>query len=211
MNPDDFEKRLQRQPLRQMPPEWREGILSAAHHASPAHHAPRTAQLVFPSRSLLSTINHLLSDLLWPRPAAWAGLAAVWVVILGLNAATQDASRALAKQASPVSPQLLMAFQEQERLLAELIGPRETPAAERPKPALPRPRSERRKEMLMAQSGKAATGLREAFGVRGACSPFRAAPALGQRQQAGRTPNASRSSSATETLAAWEQFRLCRA
>ena len=26
-----------------------------------------------------------------------------------------------------------MAFQEQERLLTELIGPRETPAAERPK------------------------------------------------------------------------------
>ena len=35
---------------------------------------------------------------------------------------------------------------------------------------------------------------REAFGVRGACSRFRTTPALRQRQQAGRTPNASRSS-----------------
>jgi hypothetical protein len=37
--------------------------------------------------------------------------------------------------------------------------------------------------------------LREAFGVRGACSCFRIACALRQRQQAGRTPNASRGSS----------------
>jgi hypothetical protein len=35
---------------------------------------------------------------------------------------------------------------------------------------------------------------REAFGVRGACSRFQTTPALRQRQQAGRTPNASRSS-----------------
>src|ERR1017187_7858301 len=37
-----------------------------------------------------------------------------------------------------------------------------------------------------------ATELREAFGVRGACSRFRTTPAIEQRQQAGRTPNASR-------------------
>src|ERR1035441_4413625 len=37
-----------------------------------------------------------------------------------------------------------------------------------------------------------ATELREAFGVCGACSRFRIACALRQRQQAGRTPNASR-------------------
>jgi len=42
------------------------------------------------------------------------------------------------------------------------------------------------------QRRKAATELREALGVRGACSRFRATPTLRQRQQAGRTPNASR-------------------
>src|ERR1035437_5616899 len=36
-----------------------------------------------------------------------------------------------------------------------------------------------------------ATELREAFGVGGACSRFRTTPADEQRQQAGRTPNAS--------------------
>ena len=34
---------------------------------------------------------------------------------------------------------------------------------------------------------------REAFGVRGACSRFRTPQAIRKRQQAGRTPNASRS------------------
>jgi hypothetical protein len=103
-----------------------------------------------------------------------------------------------------------MAFQEQERLLSELIGPHETPVAERPKPRPPRPRSEGRKELLMAQSDKATTDLREAFGVRGACSRLRTAPALGQGQRAGSTPNASRGSSSTETLAAWERFQPYR-
>jgi hypothetical protein len=47
-------------------------------------------------------------------------------------------------------------------------------------------------EPQRTQRGKAVTELREAFGVRGACSRFQTAPALRQRQQAGRTPNASR-------------------
>jgi hypothetical protein len=150
MNPDDFEKRLERQPLRQLPGEWREEILSAARQASLPQHAPRTTHHAAPSLSLLSTLHHQLSTLLWPHPVAWTGLAAVWVVILGINLTTQDASRALARQASPASPQVFMAFQEQERLLSELIGPREAPVAEQPKPRLPRPRSEGRRALVMA-------------------------------------------------------------
>jgi hypothetical protein len=150
MNPDDFEKRLQRQPMRRVPSEWRENILSAARQAAPLQHAPRTTQYVTPSRSLLSTLHHQLSTFLWPHPAAWAGLAAVWLVILGLNHMTQDAPTLVARRVSPPSPQVFMAFQEQQRLLAELIGPREMPVAERPKPVLPRPRSEGRRALLMA-------------------------------------------------------------
>jgi hypothetical protein len=211
MNPDDFETRLQRQPMRQIPGKWRGDILSTARQVSPAEHAPRTTHHALASRSLLSTLNHQLSTLLWPHPTAWAGLAAAWLVILGINLTTRDAAMVAAKHAAPVAPQVFMAFQEQERLLSELIGPRDTPVAERPKPRLPLPRSERGKEMLMAQSGQAAIELREAFGVRGACSRLRPASAQRQRQQAGRTPIASRSSSATETIAAREQSLLCRA
>jgi hypothetical protein len=202
MNTDDFEKRLQREPLRQIPGEWREQILSAARQASLPQQAPRTTQHATRSPSLLSTIHLQLSALLWPHPTAWAGLVAVWLVILGINLTTQNTSTVVAKRASPASPQVFMAFQEQERLLTELLGPGDTPVAERSKPRLPRPRSDKRKETLMAHSGQATTELREALGVRGACSRFRSAPVVRQRQQAGRTPNASRSSSSTEPLVA---------
>jgi hypothetical protein len=149
MNPDDFEKHLQAKPMRQLPAAWRQEILSAARQTSLADHASRITHHVSPSPSLLSTLHYQLSTLLWPHPAAWAGLAAVWLVILGINLTTRDASQTLAKNAFPVSPQVFMAFQEQERLLSELIGPRDNPVAERPKPAPPRPRSELRHELLV--------------------------------------------------------------
>jgi UDP-N-acetylglucosamine:LPS N-acetylglucosamine transferase len=149
MNPDDFETRLQRQPLRQIPGKWRDDILATARQAYPAEHATRTTHHVLASRSLLSTLNHQLSTLLWPHPTAWAGLAAAWIVILGVNLATRDAATLAARHAAPVAPQVFMAFQEQERLLSELIGPRDTPVAERPKPDPTRPRSEGRRSLLM--------------------------------------------------------------
>jgi hypothetical protein len=74
----------------------------------------------------------------------------VWVLILGINLTTRDASTMIAKHASPASPQIFMAFQEQEQLLSELFGPGETPVAEQPKPRLPRPRSEGRRALVMA-------------------------------------------------------------
>ncbi len=202
MNADDFEQRVKRQPLRQMPAEWRQEILSAARQASHLHHASRITHHVPTSPSLLSTIHHQLSSLLWPHPTAWAGLAAAWAVILGVNLTTRDASIAVAKHASPVSPQVFMAFQEQERLLTELLGPRETPVAEQPRSRLPQPRSEARKEMLMAQSGQAAIEVREAFGVRPACWRCSAAGAGRKREQAPRTPNAPRSTPPAVPMAA---------
>jgi hypothetical protein len=70
-------------------------------------------------------------------------LAAVWVAVLALDLVTRDASQMVAKQPLPRSPQILMVYQEQERLLTELMGPRATPAVERPIVLPPRPRSER--------------------------------------------------------------------
>src|SRR5438128_12600352 len=79
MNADDFEKRLQRRSMRPVPREWRGEILDAARRAGDHQ---------------LSTINPQPAswwrELLWPCPQAWAGLAAAWVLILALNAATRD-------------------------------------------------------------------------------------------------------------------------
>jgi hypothetical protein len=148
MKPDDFEKHLQRQPLRQVPSEWRDGVLSAARQATRPQPVPRIARDGL--WAVFSTLNSQLSTLLWPHPAAWAGLAAAWVVILGLSFTTRDAALHVARRGSSSSPQVFMAFQEQQRLLNELVGPGEIPAAERPKAAPPRPRSERRSGLMMA-------------------------------------------------------------
>ena len=151
MSTEDFEKRLQRQPLRQIPSEWRAEILSAARQASLAQHAPRTTQHAHRPASLLSTIHHQLSTLLWPHPVAWAGLAAVWLVILGLGYAMREpAPRAEVRYAAPPSPEMRAMLQPQAQLLAELVGPLEKPQAQRPRPAAPQPRSQRREEFLTA-------------------------------------------------------------
>ena len=139
MKPDDFEKNLERLPLRKIPTEWRADILSAARQATSTPH-------VF--RSLLSAINSQLSTLLWPHPKAWAGLAAIWLGLLVVNLGTASKTDAGAKRMSS-PPQIFMALKEQQQLLTELIGAQEAPAAEPAKPAAPRPRSERRKEFLI--------------------------------------------------------------
>lgn len=94
--------------------------------------------------------KHLWLELIWPSRRIWAGLAAVWLLILAANVSLHDGSQAMARKSSPPTPAMIMAFRQQEKLLAELIGPRETPVAEPPKPSLPQPRSQRRNEVLTA-------------------------------------------------------------
>ncbi len=93
--------------------------------------------------------RQLWLELVWPCRRIWTGLAAVWLVILAANVSMHDGSQAMALKSSPPTREMIMAFRQQESLLAELIGPRETPVAEPPKLALPQPRSQRRIEVLM--------------------------------------------------------------
>jgi hypothetical protein len=51
---------------------------------------------------------------------------------------------------SSPSPGMMMTFQQQERLLAELTEPHETRIAEPSKKSIPQPRSERRDETAQA-------------------------------------------------------------
>ncbi len=130
---EQFERRLSRQPLRQIPGEWRGEILSAAERAShPEPHA-----------SYRSTLNNQLSTFFWPHPKAWAALAAVWVMILMVNFSTCDTSPRMAEKSVPPSPEVIVELKKQQRLFAELMGSREPMDADRQRMFVPKPRSER--------------------------------------------------------------------
>ena len=138
MNPDDFEHRLARLPVKEIPGEWRADILSAARAAQPAPHASRLTR-----HAWLSTLNSQLSTFFWPHPKAWAGLAAVWVGIVALNFSTRDQSVMVAGKVSPPSAEVIVELRKQQKLYAELMGVNEPREADRPKDATSRPRTQR--------------------------------------------------------------------
>jgi hypothetical protein len=86
-------------------------------------------------------------QLIWPCRRIWAGLAAVWVLLLVTNVSMRDSLQITIAKTSP-TPEMISSFQQQEKILAELIGPAETRVSRPPKPSLPRPSSERRFEIL---------------------------------------------------------------
>src|ERR1043166_8975407 len=116
MNTDDFEKKLQRRPLRQVPPAWRADILCAARNAAAVQRGTRNTEHA--TRSFLSTLH-------WPSPRAWAGLAALWLLMLAVNLLTSHEPATVANRIPPPSPQVLLAIQAQERLLYQSLGARE--------------------------------------------------------------------------------------
>jgi hypothetical protein len=137
---DEFEKRLAQQPPRKLPESWRKEILSATSASTNKRGVAR------PDSS--PAFAELLAKLFWPHPRAWAGLAAVWVLILLLNfVAAGPANGPVSQQIAAGAPpeQLRQLLHQQEQLFAELLE-------EKPELALPRgdarptrPRSERRR------------------------------------------------------------------
>jgi len=89
----------------------------------------------------------LWRELVWPCRRIWTGLAAAWIFILAVNFSIEDKSEIVAQKSS--TPEMIMTWQQQERVLAELIGPNEARAAVSPKPFSPRPSSERFFETLV--------------------------------------------------------------
>ncbi|MBI5819395.1 MAG: hypothetical protein HZA88_10455 [Verrucomicrobia bacterium] len=132
MSNDDFEKKLGRQPMRAVPAEWRAQILREATAAvsdrrSPAQCEPRPE----------TAATAWWHEWLWPRPMAWASLAAAWVIIAILHAATPAAP--LVAQQPPPSRETMQRVAEQRRELARLLDfPAETATPQRSKPSEPR-------------------------------------------------------------------------
>jgi hypothetical protein len=137
MKPDDFEKKLQRQPLRKIPAAWRAEIVAAA--------TSRTSKVEGRAQDelWLSTLGARLSSVFWPHPKAWTALAAIWIFIFALNFSMRDTSPRIAEKSAPPSPEMIVELKKQQRMFAELMGSRETPDADRQKIFSPKPRSER--------------------------------------------------------------------
>src|SRR5438128_12321321 len=125
MNTDDFEERLQRQSLRPIPREWRREILDAARRAGdPQLSTLRSKATAEDGLTINPQRTSWWRELLWPCPQAWAGLAVVWVVILALNGATREPGQVARTQGPPTAREMLMALQERQRLVPQLVGPR---------------------------------------------------------------------------------------
>jgi hypothetical protein len=99
--------------------------------------------------ALANAIRLSFLELIWPCRRIWTGLAAVWILIFIFNFSQRDPSELTARKTPPPSPEMILTFRQQEKLLTELIGPNEPQAAAPPKPFLPQPRSEGRIEILI--------------------------------------------------------------
>lgn len=146
MKTEDFETLLQGTPLRTPPSAWRAEILQQARPAASA-----AKSFFLPGSELLSRFwDTVRREWLWPHPAAWASLAALWAVSLLLQWLTlQPTSRAHSEPAS--MPPLWLAWEhrtQQQRWITELTAwesssPSEpdTPAEPDSPPPAMRPRS----------------------------------------------------------------------
>jgi hypothetical protein len=131
MNLDPFEQQLRRQPLRTVPEAWRDEILATARLA-----CARTADSAAP----VAPAEPWWRAWLWPHPAAWAALAGVWAVVIGLHwDAPPNPSTVTRRTAA--SPDAIRFYAEQHRELGQILG---SLTGSKPKPAGLRPRSQRK-------------------------------------------------------------------
>ena len=78
-------------------------------------------------------------ELVLPSRRIWAGLAAVWFLIVAVNVSQREAAPAGKISSAPA----VMSFREQQRWMNELFADRPAPLdAEPPKTFLPKPRTE---------------------------------------------------------------------
>jgi hypothetical protein len=65
----------------------------------------------------------LWRELIWPCRRTWAGLAAVWLAIAALNFLHADRNQVVTVKSTTTPSEMRLAFQEQRRVLTEIIGP----------------------------------------------------------------------------------------
>ena len=140
MKTDDFEKRLQCQPLQTPPAAWREEILTAARANLRKPESVEEAGLLTGWRALLARI-----------PVAWGAVAALWLVIIGANSLMSGpASTMVASSPGPASHEPMTVWNLQRAEYSLLVNhqtdaPELSPAPRRPA-VPPPPRSDIRRD-----------------------------------------------------------------
>lgn len=127
---NEFEKRIAETPPRRVPDAWRDDILAAAR-------AERAPGIIRPA----AIGRPWWLEWLWPNPVAWGTLAAAWVVIFALHAATPAPSGSQTASASNNTLNLIVKRQQE---LSSLLATTSEPAP----PKAIGPRSERRREIV---------------------------------------------------------------
>ena len=117
----------------------RRGVVEAAADANRRKQPVR--ELTF-AATLANAVRLSFLELIWPCRRIWTALAAVWVALFIFNVSQRDNAELAARKLPPPSPEALMAWRQQEKLLAELIGSSTPGDAERRNIFLPKPRTE---------------------------------------------------------------------
>ena len=129
----------------------RELLLKRHEAALPKLDALRAAAAL-PARSQLSTLNSqpasLWERLFGPNPLAWAGLAAVWLVLLAVNR-DSNAPKTTDRASQPSEAAVAEIVRENRRQMAELLNLDEPQAAPAPRGELHPKRSQRREEVAV--------------------------------------------------------------
>ena len=108
---------------------WSEAILEAGRPAAVRRLAPAVA------------FRDWWRGVIWPHRRVWAGLAAVWVMILAENLSLPGHVRI--PTSKPSAQEMIAAFRDQQRILAELLA--NNPVSREPEPPkvlAPGPRTE---------------------------------------------------------------------
>jgi hypothetical protein len=117
--------------------------LDAVRETALAAAFPGTEQNAIQSAEIRAPFAIRLAQVLWrelflPCRGIWAGLAAVWMVILVLNMPAGEKHAQLAIISSPPDKQVLAVLREQREMLAQFIEPMIPSPAIRPKTPGPR-------------------------------------------------------------------------
>jgi len=98
---------------------------------------------------LLRCSQNFWRELILPKPQAWAGVAALWVVIFAFKLSTQDTSPVASKKTA-MSPEVVAELKQQKAFFGELAGLPQLPEIRPSQAILPRPRSARSPEFSRA-------------------------------------------------------------